>query len=104
VDVGIAIDFTCRRLEEARTVLVTELKRVQRSNKIGPQCFDAVAPIFAGRSGAGKVVDSVDCNVRQPLANITLYEMKLGIRHNGSEIFRAARAQIIETPNFMAKL
>ena len=63
-----------------------------------------VSAVFRGGSRGRKGCGSGDLQCQATLANITLYEMKLGIRHNGSEIFRAARAQIIETPNFMAKL
>ena len=104
VNIRIAIDFACRCLEQTRTAQLAKLQGVQRSDKIGAQCSDAIAPILAGRARTSKVVDPVDGNIGQPFAYVALDKVESGVRHGGSEISLGARPKIVKTPHFMAKL
>jgi hypothetical protein len=60
---GIAVDFRCRSLHEARSIGAGELEHVARPDDIGERRLDRIRLIRDGRCRAGEIENAVDAQV-----------------------------------------
>lgn len=83
---------------------LAEFQCIQRPEEVRAQRADAIAPVFAGRPGAGEIIHPVDGNIRQSFANIPPDKVKIGICRRSGEIGLCSGLEIVVAPDLMAKL
>jgi hypothetical protein len=104
VNIRIPVDFTGGCLKKSGAVMTTIFQRVECADEIRPERTNTILAIFAGRSGAGKIIHPLNCNIWQTVADIATDKVKIGISDCRDQICLGSRFKVVKTPDLMPKL
>ena len=98
MDVRIAINFRCRRLENLRLHPLRKTEHVDGTMNAGLGRLHRVALVVNGRSGAREVVDFVDFDVQRK-CHVVPGQFEMLVVEKVLDIFSAAGEKIVDAKN-----
>jgi hypothetical protein len=100
VDVGIAVDFRGRGLENFTFQSLGKAEEVHRAENAGFEGLNRICLVMRRRGGAGEVVDFVDFYMEGE-TDIVANQLKAACVEKMEHIFPRACKKIVHTENFM---
>ncbi len=101
VDIGVAVDFACGRVENSRADALGEAEHVDRAHDGGLGGLDGVELVVPGRRGAGEVVDLINFK-KQRVCDIVADQLEIVFVEQMIDVGLLAGEEVIHADDIVA--
>jgi hypothetical protein len=100
MDLGVAVDFARRRLQNLGPAPLRHAQHVDRADHAGFHRLDRVVLIVARRGGAGEIVNLVDFE-RDRMRDVMPHELEVGLAEQMVDVRLLAGEEVVEANHIM---